>query len=472
MRRLLFISLTIILLAGAALSQTSSTPAMGPIVLVMLENQGYSDVVGSPYMPYLNGLISQGGLATNYYADSHGSLSEYFMLTTGQTITVDNAFTCQVTVDNFVREMAAINKGWMAYAESLPSAGYLGGDVYPYVKHHNPWVYFIDVINNPNEAAHVVPFTQFASDMGAGALPAFSMVIPNDEDNGHDCPDGSNTCANSVKLQQTDTWLQTNIAPLFSSAQFQKNGLLVVAYDEGNLSDNTYGGGHTAVVFAGPWAKQAYQSGTFYRHENLLRTFAESLGFQAYPGAAIYVSNMSEFFNAAPTSPPPPPGTPGTITGSVTSISDGHALSGATVSFSGGATTTNSSGAYSFTNVTPGTYNVTASTTGFFSQTKQVTVNSGATATLNFALATGGKISGKVTNSSGVAIAGAAVNLTGGLVSTTLNVTTTSTGTYNSGWVPIGTYTVTVTASGYSTPQTATVNVTTGNTTTQNFVMK
>ncbi len=132
---------------------------MNPVVVVMLENQSYADVVGSANMPYLNSLISQGALATNYYADSHGSLSEYFMLTTGQLITVDNGFSCQVTVDNLVRQMAAINKGWMAYAESLPSPGYLGGDAYPYVKHHNPFVYFVDVINNPNEAAHVVPFT-------------------------------------------------------------------------------------------------------------------------------------------------------------------------------------------------------------------------------------------------------------------------------------------------------------------------
>ncbi len=48
------------------------------------------------------------------------------------------------------------------------------------------------------------------------------MVIPNDENNGHDCPDGTNNCTNAVKLQNTDNWLQANISPLFSSPQFQK----------------------------------------------------------------------------------------------------------------------------------------------------------------------------------------------------------------------------------------------------------
>ncbi len=222
-------------------------------------------------------------------------------------------------------------------------------------------------------------------------------------------------------------------------------------------------------MFAGPWAP-GFQSATFYQHENLLRTIAESLGWQGYPGAAIYVPSMTEFFNSSPTQPPPSTA-PGSINGKVTSISDGHALAGANVSYGGGATTTDSGGNYAFSSVPAGTYAVTASTAGFFTQMQPVTVTSGAASTLNLALATGGKISGKVTNASGVAVSGAKVNITGGLIATTVNATTSSTGTYNSNWVPIGTFTVTVTASGYTT-QNATANVTTGNTTTLNFAMR
>jgi hypothetical protein len=77
----------------------------------------------------------------------------------------------------------------------------------------------------------------------------------------------------------------------------------------------------------------------------------------------------------------------GTISGTVTKASDNTAISGATVSYSGGATNSNSSGAYTLANVVPGTHSVTASASGFQNSTQtNVSVTSGATTTVNFSL--------------------------------------------------------------------------------------
>src|SRR5438132_4872336 len=100
-------------------------------------------------MPYLNELATQYGLATQYFANTHPSIGNYFMMTTGQIITNDDAFGGPVSDDNIVRELTAAGKTWKIYAESLPSPGYTGGDVFPYLKHHNPFAYFTDVIGNP-----------------------------------------------------------------------------------------------------------------------------------------------------------------------------------------------------------------------------------------------------------------------------------------------------------------------------------
>jgi hypothetical protein len=80
--------------------------------------------------------------------------------------------------------------------------------------------------------------------------------------------------------------------------------------------------------------------------------------------------------------------TPGSIGGTVTDAATSAAISGATVSIQGGAsTTTNASGAYSFSNLTAGTYTLTASKAGYVSSSPtSVPVNSGATTTQNFAL--------------------------------------------------------------------------------------
>src|SRR5256885_11360810 len=61
-------------------------------------------------------------------------------------------------------------------------------------------------------------------------------------------------------------------------------------------------------------------------------------------------------------------------------------IAGATVSYSGGSTTTDGSGAYTLANVAEGSYSVTASATGYVTQSRTVTVGPGATATQNFAL--------------------------------------------------------------------------------------
>jgi len=70
-------------------------------------------------MPYFNGLINQFGLATQYYANTHPSIGNYFMMTTGQILTNNDSQTPSsfpVSGDNVVRELLAAGKTWKAYA--------------------------------------------------------------------------------------------------------------------------------------------------------------------------------------------------------------------------------------------------------------------------------------------------------------------------------------------------------------------
>jgi len=161
----------------------------------------------------------------------------------------------------------------------------------------------------------------------------------------------------------------------------------------------------------------------------------------------------------------------GTIAGKVTNISNGVALAGATITYSGGSTTTDASGNYTLSNVAAGTHSVTAAHSGYVSRTLSATVTAGVTTTLNFALATAGRISGTVTNTAGAAIAGVTVKVTGGVVATTKTYTTSSTGTYLTAWIPIGNYTVTVSKTGF-TSQSKPATLSTGATTTVNFTLQ
>ena len=260
-------------------------PRFSHVVLVVEENHGYSDVIGSSAMPYLNRLAGQYGLSTQYFANTHPSIGNYFMLTTGQLVTGDDAFAGTVDADNVVRDLIAAGKTWKSYAESLPSVGFTGGDAYPYAKRHNPLSYFTDVVNSSTEVNNLVPFSQLASDLANNQLPDFSFVVPNLLDDAHDAP-----------LQLADVWLEQNLASLISSPAFQKDGLLIIVFDEAATSDATHGGGHVAAVIISPLAKKGYQSTTLYQHQSTLRLILQGLGVSSYPGGASSAPEMTEFF--------------------------------------------------------------------------------------------------------------------------------------------------------------------------------
>jgi hypothetical protein len=283
--RLLVLTILIGLCAACGSTNHGTPPTSSTrVFLVVEENHSYSDVIGNSAMPYLNGLATQYALATQYYADAHPSIPNYFMLTTGLPITVHDDFSGKVDDDNVARELVKAGKTWRSYSESLPKAGYTGGDAYPYFKHHNPFAYFSDVIG-AQQANNLVPFSQFSSDLAGNNLPDFSFITPNALNDAHD---GS--------LAAADQWLSANIDPLIKSSAFQSNSVLIIVFDESEMADVSHVGGHVPFVIVGPKVKTGYQSTTFYQHQSTLRLVLSTLGVNSFPGAAAVAPDMGEFF--------------------------------------------------------------------------------------------------------------------------------------------------------------------------------
>jgi phosphatidylinositol-3-phosphatase len=287
-------------MAGTSSSNTgvpsAGIPQVQHVVVVTLENANYADVIGSPSMPFLNSLLAKGSLAANYYANLHPSLPDYFIMTSGMTTTLDDAFTGTVTTDNVVRELTASGKTWKAYAESIPNAGYLAGDKGLYLRRHDPFSFFSDVQQSVTSAAGIVPFTQFATDLNANTLPNYAFVIPNELNDAHSCADGSTTsCPLSTRLQSADMWLAANMPPLLANAQFTSSGLLIITFDE-SANDFTNGGGHVPTVLLGTQVKAGYTgSAQMYDHRSLCALTMTALG-ATIPNGAGLAPQMAEFF--------------------------------------------------------------------------------------------------------------------------------------------------------------------------------
>jgi phosphatidylinositol-3-phosphatase len=269
----------------------AQTPHSKHVILVMEENRGYSSVVGQTAVwPNLNNLIRTGALATHYYANTHPSIGNYFMLTTGQILTNNDSSTTVRNVDNIARRMLSAGVSFRIYAEGI-TQGYVGGNTGAYVIRHNPFSMLSDIADDATVAkAHIWPFTQFATDLANGTLPEYSFIVPNVNDDAH-----------NGTAQEADTWLQSKvIGPLSTNSAFEPggDGILMVDFDEAADSDTTHGGGHVACVLWGPEVKAGYRqsSGTLYQHQSVLRTEMELLRLSNPPGAAVGAPLMNEFF--------------------------------------------------------------------------------------------------------------------------------------------------------------------------------
>src|SRR5205814_8016478 len=119
---------------------TQAVPAFDHIFVVLEENHSYVEVIGSASAPYLNSLVPQNGVDSNYVAITHPSLPNYLTLIGGDTfgITTDCLPTaCPVNAANLADRIEAAGKTWKAYIESMPSACGTA-DSGQYAAKHNP----------------------------------------------------------------------------------------------------------------------------------------------------------------------------------------------------------------------------------------------------------------------------------------------------------------------------------------------
>jgi hypothetical protein len=328
-RLLVFLIANIGLSAYAQIACTgdkSKIPLFRNVVIVVEENQSFEDVIRKDSkMPYLNDLAARGALAHRYFANTHPSINDYFILTAGRRGTslpsaLADTFGGVVSGENVASILTRHGKSWKAYAESLPRAGDVGDDRGPerlYVKRHNPFAYLQSVVadnpaSGPSQRENIVPFTQFAADLKDNKLPNYSFVIPNLVNDAHDNPKTRKgaACGDAESLATADDWLKANIKPLVDSESFQKEGLLLILFDEacdkgakkdGSLSptQKSGGGGHITGVLVGAHLPSAgCVSEAVFNHESILRLSLRALGIEEFPGAAATAPDLGEFFTA------------------------------------------------------------------------------------------------------------------------------------------------------------------------------
>lgn len=261
------IALSAIVFTGTAHAGTARTgiPTPDHVVIVLEENHGYNQIIGSRAAPYINALAAQGALFTHSYAIQHPSQPNYLELFSGSNQGVNND-SCphSFAADNEGNQLIDAGFSFAGYSEDLPSKGSEVCTYAKYARKHAPWTDFTDL-----PARTDLPFTKFAKDFNNIALPTVSWVVPNLNDDMHD-----------GTIAQGDKWLQDNLSAYVSWAQ-SHNSLLIVTFDEDEGSE----GNHVVTLFVGPMVKPG-QYNEAINHYTVLRTVEAMYGLPALGNAA------------------------------------------------------------------------------------------------------------------------------------------------------------------------------------------
>lgn len=192
------------------------------IIVLIFENKTYDQVVG--VAPYITSLVKKCGTSehwmdADYKVDgsrdgNYHSKPSYATLTNGLSPSthglLDDSVETKTNVDNIYHQLSLAGKSFKDYYEGEPGGCGVkfGGD------YHDPIRYYSNMTATCDE--HDVPLSTFMEDVNNGNLPAFSILLPDNDHNMH---------KNSVS--SGDAYAQTILDPLLSSQAYAKGDVAV-----------------------------------------------------------------------------------------------------------------------------------------------------------------------------------------------------------------------------------------------------
>jgi hypothetical protein len=326
MRRLGFLGCLLLGISLAFPLQGAAAAQPGKLVVIVMENETYDSIAGNSEAPYLNQLIAQGQLFTDYAAVASGSNPNYLGMTSGLTSALSppspNVFQAIDASGGAVT--------WKEFMESMPGNCASGtrtmvpGTTVPlYTSDHDPdYKYRANSTCSTND----VPMT--ASTFNPASLPSLSYVVPNECDdmhtlpaNGQACPAyfGSNTGTSLINMG--DNWLATVVPQLLA----QPNVTVLITWDEGR--GTTTPPQHVVAVEAGAGVTPGSRDGTAYNHYSLEAGLYRHFGLGCAPNGG------------APPQPPLPIPNPAGAPPTICSFTPASGSAGVTVTIGGSAFT-------------------------------------------------------------------------------------------------------------------------------------
>jgi phosphatidylinositol-3-phosphatase len=258
--------------AGRAVDN-KSLPQPDHVVVVVLENHSFDQIINSEHAPYISSLAANGALFVNAFAIAHPSQPNYFALFSGSTQDVRDNAIHSFDVPNLATALDAANKSFIGYVETGSP------------REHNPWESFSNarkVERNLSELPN--DFTQ---------LPTVAFIIPNlDHDmhgrgwrawltnHLHHIIPGLDRAIDKGWVRDGDAWLKDHLGAYVEWAKAH-NSLLIVTFDE----DDDHAGNHIPTIIFGANVR-ADRYAERITHYNVFSTLLAMYNLPAFTAAA------------------------------------------------------------------------------------------------------------------------------------------------------------------------------------------
>ncbi|MDR3417682.1 MAG: alkaline phosphatase family protein [Nevskia sp.] len=296
----------------------STVPSFDHVFMIMMENTDYSAIIGdSKDAPFVNGLIGQGTLLTNYSGVYHPSDENYLAIAGGSTFVQGAIYypNIHVAAQNLGDTIEAKGKTWKAYEQGMGTPCNTSNNYDSYYEPDDaPFINFTDIASNSARCqAHLVDTTQLATDLlSAATTPGFAWIAADDYYDGEASGNGSST-----SLQVQDGWLKQTLQPIFASPAWTgQRSLLLLTWDESETSATNHVA--TLVLGSAGLVRSGFSSNLSYNHYSTGRTIETALGLPSFTANDTYAQPINDAFTntQAPSTPVLSTATPAVIQGS------------------------------------------------------------------------------------------------------------------------------------------------------------
>jgi len=241
-------------------SGAHAAPAFHKVLVIVLENTDYDKAAAAPF---LTKLAARGATLTGYTGVAHPSQPNYVAMIAGDTLGVRDDKPVNLSGRHLGDLLDAKGLSWGVYAEGYPGGCFLGDKSGLYARKHVPFLSFTSVQKSPALCARVKDAAAFDADAAAGRLPAYSLYVPDLNDDGHD-----------TGVDAADQWLAGFLGPRLDDANFMNGLLVVVTFDESASKTDS----RILTILAGGGAAAGASSDAPYDHYSLLKTIENGLG--------------------------------------------------------------------------------------------------------------------------------------------------------------------------------------------------